>query len=198
MVGADGTLSRVRSLLVSEDAANNALPVRLLGVSVIYPRSLALKARALDPFFFQGGDPETDVFHYFSFLDTPLNNTREGERKDAYECQILVSWPYRKGFMGREELPDVPLTDETRVKLMKQLAEGWTDPFKEIVMNIPETAQAKTIRLEDWVPKIGAWDNKEGRVTMIGDAAHAMTMCAFTTSSELIPRLTEQADESDS
>ncbi|KAI4178212.1 MAG: hypothetical protein LQ346_007525 [Caloplaca aetnensis] len=177
LVGADGSRSRVRSYLLSHNptlAINHGLSVRLLGASVIYPRDLALKMRALDPFFFQGGDPDTDAFMWFSFLDTPANNTRDDP--DTYECQILVSWPWRAGFKGLDMPLDTPEKDEERVKLMQELAEGWTEPFRECVMNIPADAAVKAIALEDFVPKPGLWDNRDGRVTLMGDAAHAMTM----------------------
>lgn len=178
LVGADGLRSRVRSSLLSHDpqvAINHVLPVRLLGASVVYPRHLALRMRNLDPFFFQGGDPQSDAFMWFSFLDTPANNTRDNS--DTYECQILLSWPYREGFRGMEKPLEVPSTNHERVKLMKELVHGWTDPFYTCVMNIPEDAEIKTIALEDFVPKRGLWDNQDGRVTLMGDAAHAMTMC---------------------
>lgn len=155
---------------------NTRLPVRLLGVSVIYPSSFALQLRSLDPFFFFGGDPKSDTFIYFSFLDTPSNNGRKDD-VDTYECQIMVSWPYREGFMGMEEPLEVPSTNRERITLMKLLAEGWIDPFRACVMKIPEDTAAKVIVLEDFVPKKGMWNNLEGRVTMVGDAAHAMTMC---------------------
>ncbi|KAL8870915.1 MAG: hypothetical protein Q9174_003149 [Haloplaca sp. 1 TL-2023] len=178
LVGADGSRSVVRSLLLSYDpraALNKPLPVRLLGASVVYPSSLALRMRALDPFFFQGGDPGSDAFMWFSFLDTPANNARE--EKDTYECQILVSWPYRKGFGGREEPLEIPYRNEERVNLMKELVQGWTNPFYDCVMNIPGDAEVKAIGLEDFVPRVGMWENRQGRVTLMGDAAHAMTMC---------------------
>ncbi|KAL9012794.1 MAG: hypothetical protein Q9173_002469 [Seirophora scorigena] len=177
LVGADGSRSAVRSFLLSNNpplAINKGLPVRLLGASVIYPRELALKMRALDPFFFQGGDPNTDAFMYFSFLDTPANNTRDDP--DTYECQILVSWPWREGFRGMQKPLDIPDANEERVRLMKELVDGWTNPFHECVMHIPADAEIKAIALEDFVPRHGMWDNRDGRVTLMGDAAHAMTM----------------------
>ena len=63
---------------------------------------------------------------------------------------------------------------------MKWIAEGWVEPFKECVEYIPEHAQVKSIELEDWVPGEGMWENWEGRRTLIGDAAHTMTMCTFS------------------
>lgn len=131
---------------------------------------------ALDPFFFQGGDPHSDAFMWFSFLDTPSNNPRQ-DNPNTYECQILVSWPYRKGFKGRKEPLDVPATGPERLALMEELASGWAEPFRECVLAIPDGTHVQAIRLEDFVPRQGMWDNRQGRCTMVGDAAHAMTMC---------------------
>ncbi|KAL8687312.1 MAG: hypothetical protein Q9218_006479 [Villophora microphyllina] len=176
LVGADGSRSRARSILLRDPtlAINKILPVRLLGASVVYPRHFAQGLRNLDPFFFQGGDPASDAFMFFSFLDTPVNNPRSDP--DTYECQILVSWPYRKGFRGREKPLDVPSTNEARIALMKELVGGWANPFRDAVINIPADAEIKAIALEDFLPKKGLWDNRGGKVTLMGDAAHAMTM----------------------
>ncbi|KAL8706572.1 MAG: hypothetical protein Q9201_000385 [Fulgogasparrea decipioides] len=180
LIGADGSRSRARSLLLAHEphlAINNVLPVRLLGASVVYPQDLALRMRALDPFFFQGGDPASDAFMWFSFLDTPANNSREDP--DTYECQILISWPHRNGFRGVNKPLDIPATNEEQIRLMKELVDGWANPFHDCVMNIPADAEIKAIALEDFVPRPGLWDNRSGRVTLMGDAAHAMTMCRF-------------------
>ncbi|KAL8708411.1 MAG: hypothetical protein Q9220_006701 [cf. Caloplaca sp. 1 TL-2023] len=177
LVGADGLRSRTRSALLAHNpqlAINHVLPVRLLGASVVYPRELACKMRALDPFFFQGGDPESDTFMWFSFLDTPANNSRDDP--DTYECQILLSWPFREGYRGREKPLDIPATNQERIKVMKELVQGWAEPFHECVMSVPADAEIKAIALEDFVPKPGLWDNRDGRITLMGDAAHAMTM----------------------
>ena len=181
LIGADGLHSRVRTALLSHDpglATNQELPVRFLGAGVVYPTSLALKMRALDPLFFQGGDPQSNAFMWFSFLDTPSNNSRDDD-PDTYTCQIMISWPYRDGFLGRHEPVDVPPGRIERLGLMRKIAKDWAEPFRECVMEIPEGTPVQAIKLEDFVPREGMWDNKNGRVTMVGDAAHAMTMCMF-------------------
>lgn len=91
-------------------------------------------------------------------------------------CQILVSWPFRKGFLGREEPVDTPAAGE-RVAWMKEVTKGWVEPFRGIVADIPEETEVKSLALEDWVPAEEGFDSRDGRVTLIGDAAHAMTMC---------------------
>ncbi|KAG8528465.1 uncharacterized protein KY384_007383 [Bacidia gigantensis] len=184
LVGADGIHSRVRPALItlshqpSSLGKNTSLPVRLLGVTITYPPPLALKLRALDPFFFQGGDPATDTFLYFSFLDTPSSyKLREGQETGGYECQIIISWPYRPGWHGQDRPSEIPANVEDRVRFMKDVTKEWAEPFRGMVQAIPEQgADVKAIKLEDWVPKKGVWGTLGGRATMIGDAAHAMTM----------------------
>lgn len=181
LVGCDGSHSITRRLLceaAGEEVRtkNHRLDVRLLGVSVSYPAHLARKMRAIDPYFLQAGDPETDTFLWFSFLDTPNNNDREN--RDTYECQILTSWPYRAGYRNLTEPLEVPKDNEGRLALMRSLADGWAEPFREIVQSIPDGVEAKSIALEDWpTPAKGSWCNFHGRATLVGDAAHAMTMC---------------------
>ncbi|KAH0565379.1 hypothetical protein GP486_001228 [Trichoglossum hirsutum] len=173
LVGCDGARSRVRQLMCPRTYQNHELPVRLLGVSVIYPAKKVKAMRALDPFFLQAADYKADVFFWFSFLDTPTSNTRN---TDTYACQILTSYPFRPGFLGNLEPTEVPTSSVDRLKLMKSFAAEWAEPMKGVVLGIPEGTEVKAIRLEDWVPDRADWDNKGGRLTLIGDAAHAMTM----------------------
>ena len=49
------------------------------------------------------------------------------------------------------------------------------------MQDIPDGTEVKIVNLEDWVSSHGAWDNHDRRVTLIGDAAHSMTMCKFST-----------------
>lgn len=101
-----------------------------------------------------------------------------GESADGeYICQIITSWPYRSAFRGRDAPVDVPESNENRLSWMRELASGWTEPFSGIVQDIPAGTEAKAITLEDWPPSKGLWDNAGGRIALIGDAAHAMTMC---------------------
>lgn len=51
----------------------------------------------------------------------------------------------------------------------------WAEPFRECVLRIPEDTEVKSVGLEDWVPRRGLWDGN-GKATLVGDAAHAMTM----------------------
>merc|ERR1711939_989897 len=54
--------------------------------------------------------------------------------------------------------------------------DGWGSPYKEVADWIPEgtTVRAVGTGLKVFAPK-AKWDNKNGRVTIGGDAAHSMT-----------------------
>ncbi|OBT80687.1 hypothetical protein VF21_00411 [Pseudogymnoascus sp. 05NY08] len=168
LIGADGSHSRVRTFL-APSPENHILPVRLLGASVPYSFARCAPIRDLDPFFFQASDPATDAFFWFSFLSVPTDPAEDRV------CQILVSWSFRKGFLGREEPVDTPAQGE-RVAWMKEVTKGWVEPFRGIVADIPEGAEVKSLALEDWLPAAEGFESRDGRVTLIGDAAHAMTM----------------------
>lgn len=59
---------------------------------------------------------------------------------------------------------------------MKLLAKSWVLPFKDAMLAISGDTPVQSIRLEDFLPTEGAWGTLNGRATLIGDAARAMTM----------------------
>jgi hypothetical protein len=70
---------------------------------------------------------------------------------------------------------------------MKQLAADWAEPFRSVVQNISADTEATSINIEDWLPPdTGA--HGQGRMLLMGDAAHTMTMCALDPA--LFPRTT--------
>lgn len=83
-------------------------------------------------------------------LDTPHNFE---DSSDGYACQIVVSWPYRPGFLGEKEPMDVPSSQTERIALMKRLAANWAEPFKSLVHNIPDDSEVVCINLEDWLER---------------------------------------------
>lgn len=68
----------------------------------------------------------------------------------------------------------IPPTNQARIQAMKARAAGFAEPFRSLVMDIDESSEAGALSLADF-PTI-PWDNKNGRVTLAGDAAHVMTM----------------------
>ena len=94
---------------------------------------------------------------------------------DKYSLQIAVSYPLRDGFFGRPGPITAPATNAERIDLIKEFARTWAEPFRSVVLDIPEDTEVKPVALTDWVPPQGL--RGSGRVTLLGDALHAMVMC---------------------
>ncbi|PUU74557.1 hypothetical protein B9Z19DRAFT_432831 [Tuber borchii] len=166
LVGAEGSRSRTRQILCPNNYQLIPLPVRLTGCAVRLTSSRVAPLRALDPLLFQGAHPETEDYFWFSIIDTPATNADGG---DYYTVQLLVSWRL-----------DDPVKDEVspdnaeRLENMKRRASRFAEPIRSAILDIPSDTEVMEIKLGDW--PCFDWDNFGGRVTLAGDAAHAMTM----------------------
>ncbi|KAJ5691667.1 hypothetical protein N7488_012402 [Penicillium malachiteum] len=165
LVACDGARSRIRQIIYPESEMN-ALPVQLLGASVFYTAEEMGGAEAIDPYIFQGSHPDTDVFLFFSFLDTPGNFN--DSNKDRYHCQIIVSWADSKGIA-------LPTSNKDRVELMKRLTDNWAEPFRSLVQKLPSNTEARSIRIEDWMFRPEK-NSAHPRAIGCGDSLHTMTM----------------------
>lgn len=176
LAGCDGSGSKVKEILCDlggSDSRNRTMPVRFLGASADLRGEVVSWLRNLDPLFFQGTHPNNS-FMFFGIQDTPA--TVKGASADTYRCQINISWPYREGFLGQGSPIEVPDTKEQQLSLMKTIAGHWKSPFKDAVDSISGDAPIRAVKIVEYVPVFGAWDNLGGRATLVGDAAHAMTM----------------------
>ena len=174
LVGADGATSKIRNLTCPDTGALNELPIRFLGATVKLSPVAIAPLRSLDPLLFQGCHPETGTFLWFSTLDTPEVNGSKGF-DDYYSAQLNVSWPVRS---PEDEVPD---SNEGKLAKMKMLSEVFEGKLKTAIQNIPDGTDILEVKIADW-PCL-EWPNSDGRVTLLGDAAHAMTMCKFQSSS---------------
>lgn len=162
----------------------NQLPVQLLGASTLYSAEELGGVESIDPFIFQGSHPESNVFLFFSckstgpqsllrdtdvfiVLDTP--NNFENSSKDRYHCQIIISWADLK------EIP-VPDANSERIALMKKLTDNWSEPFRSLVHKLPGDVEVRSIRIEDWMFRLGR-EHAHPRAVLMGDSAHTMTVC---------------------
>ena len=168
LVGADGSNSRTRKILRPDDYKNTQLPIRFVGSAIDMTPAQVQPLRDLDPLLFQGCHPETGDYLWFSILEVPDVNGTQGTGNDQYRVQINVSWPVK----GPED--EVKPSDAERLAEMKGRAANWAPVLKAAVNTIPDGEPVQEITLADW--PCHDWDNREARLTLIGDAAHAMTM----------------------
>jgi 2-polyprenyl-6-methoxyphenol hydroxylase-like FAD-dependent oxidoreductase len=65
------------------------------------------------------------------------------------------------------------LSNAERVRLLKTLADDMAEPRRTILKHLPEDQVVPYDPIRYWVPT--PWDNHNGRVTLAGDASHAIS-----------------------
>ncbi|GKZ70420.1 hypothetical protein AnigIFM50267_006065 [Aspergillus niger] len=168
VIGVEGSRSLVRRVLRPDAYSNSVLPIRFTGVAVDLSPQEIKPLRSMDPLLFQGCHPSTGVFFWFSMLETPERNGTQGTPDEHYRAQICMSWPVKS------EADEVAGTDAERLDNMKRRSVGFVPFLRSVVEGIPKGTPVVEIKLADW--ECLDWDNRDGRVTLAGDAAHAMTM----------------------
>lgn len=165
LVGAEGSNSKTRQLLRPDSYRNNQLPVRFIGVSVDMTADEVKPLRDLDPLLFQGCHPDTGIYLWVSMLHVPQET--ESHPDERYRVQINMSWIIRSP--GEE----VATENTERLLQMKANANGFHPTLNAVIEAIPDGTEVLEIKLADWPCQ--EWDN-QGLITLVGDAAHAMTM----------------------
>jgi 2-polyprenyl-6-methoxyphenol hydroxylase-like FAD-dependent oxidoreductase len=72
---------------------------------------------------------------------------------------------------------ETPATYKERVEMIRQKAEGLGEPARSAFTWIPDDTQVHKADISYWVTQ--PWDNRQGRITLVGDAAHPMPPCKF-------------------
>src|SRR5690242_19395088 len=166
VIGADGAGSQVRQCLIDRGATQETLPFALMNFNASYTKEQAL-------FIKKHLHPLVDIAihpagHYIraNVLDMP-----DVEDPTTWTFQILSTWALR----NVEDYDN----DTDRLKRLKAhvARDGWAEPYKSAIAWIPEDTPVLKDQLKIW--KTQPWDNQGGRVTLCGDAAHAMTFRMF-------------------
>lgn len=161
-IGVDGAMSRMRQCLLGPSATTDLLPFALMNFNTSYTSEQALYIREhLHPLVDIAIHP---AGHYIrtNILDIPDEND-----PSTWTFQFLSTWPLKN-------VADYD-NESDRVKRLKAHVErdGWAEPYKSAIEWIPDDTRIRKDELKIW--KTVKWDNQGGRVTLCGDAAHAMT-----------------------
>ena len=72
---------------------------------------------------------------------------------------------------------DARARNEERLTMIKTIALDLAEPFRSFLLLVPDDAKVKQLDLDDWsLPRESPVASTH---TLVGDAAHAMTMCKF-------------------
>lgn len=168
LIGAEGSNSQTRHYVAPETYRNIPIPVRFLGVALEMSPDQAKTFRDIDPLLFQGCHPETGNYLWVSMMSTPEANGSQGTDHEYYLVQINMSWIKHESSATKED------SHALRLEEMKCRAEGFHPLLRDAIHSIPDGTPVMEVDMKDW-PCL-PWDNKDGRVTLVGDSAHAMCM----------------------
>ena len=83
--------------------------------------------------------------------------------------------------------PDHSLSYKERLAMIKERAQEMGEPARSAFTWIPEDTLVHKADISYWITQ--PWDNREGRMTLVGDAAHPMPPCEYSLQLPSPPRL---------
>jgi 2-polyprenyl-6-methoxyphenol hydroxylase-like FAD-dependent oxidoreductase len=166
VVGADGAKSALRSLLLdSTQASLTALPTIMYNFKTSFSSSQSRYLKGIyHPIMNFAIHPDTNTIFMVSILDMP----------DKHDAGTWV-WQIFFSVMGEND-EVLRLSSGEKLVMLKERAEKWVEPWKSAMSWVPEGTEVPTDVGMYWKDPV-VWDNKECRVTLAGDAAHAMPPC---------------------
>ncbi|KAI9692708.1 MAG: hypothetical protein M1820_009413 [Bogoriella megaspora] len=161
LVGADGARSRVREVAIGSKtkAATTAFPIWHMNMTVCYGD--AEKARFVCsefPISFLALSESN--FHAFQSISSMPDGPDHPE-----------SWIFHHAMAWRAEAQH-ELSHPERLAIIKQKAAKLAEPARSAFLWIPEGTQVHKADISYWIAE--PWDNKNARLTLVGDAAHPM------------------------
>lgn len=175
LLAVDGSASRVKRLLIGDNKAKmNTLPVAFVGITLRLSPEKMKPYRDIHPVIWQGTHPSSGYYIFFSTLSTPETNGSAGTDDVYYEGQFCMSWLTEKN----GPLPESRAEQLAMVKNSALVGTGYFPSLRQAILEIPDDSVLLDIKLQDWPTQ--AWPSAGGRVALVGDAAHTMTMCRFT------------------
>ncbi|KAK7052879.1 hypothetical protein VNI00_004199 [Paramarasmius palmivorus] len=167
LIGAEGAHSRVRDLLLGpEQAALKRNPLVLTYVVTKLPEEAIAKMRKLHKRMTSCFHPE-GIFAWFG-----AHERSEATPPSEWTFTLMMSWNEYEGFYTTTtEISNIGSKPEI-LRRAKAQAQKFAEPFRSIWNAVPDNALVWHNRLSSWPTE--EWDNRNGTVTLIGDAAHPM------------------------
>lgn len=162
LVGADGARSKVREYLLGpEKTALQPLPITGCRATLRLPADVARKM--VDELRGQVFVLILNPARICVFF--PVHEIPDHERPETWTWMPTMTF-------WREGTDQLTSAAEIR-KAWDENSEKLAEPFRSALLSLPYDALIWCERLSQW-PTV-AWDNKQGSVTLAGDAAHPMT-----------------------
>ncbi|KAG9494846.1 hypothetical protein J7337_013075 [Fusarium musae] len=171
LLAVDGKNSRIKKALLGDEKSQlYPLPVAFMGLTLRLSPERMQPFRDIHPILWQGTHPASGYYVFFSMLSTPQSNGSAGSDGEYYEGQFNMSWLVERN----GELPKTKAEQLAKMKSAVTADTGFFPSLRDAILAIPDDAPLLEIKLEDWPAQ--QWPTLGGRVSLLGDAAHTMTM----------------------
>jgi 2-polyprenyl-6-methoxyphenol hydroxylase-like FAD-dependent oxidoreductase len=102
-----------------------------------------------------------------------VQDVPDPDKPESWIFQVVNSW------IGQR---DPAMDNAARLAQIKAHASDFAEPFRSATLAMPADTIVTYNTMAYWVPI--PWDNKGGRATLAGDAAHPMPPCKSPSRSE--------------
>ncbi|KAA8576527.1 hypothetical protein EYC84_006636 [Monilinia fructicola] len=168
LVGADGAKSLLRTSLLGDAAALTPMPYTMYNFKTNFTAEQARylkETSTFHPIMNFGTNKELRIFSMISILDVV-----DRKKPETWIFQLLWS-VFEEDPKHQEKV--ATMSNEEKLVFLQSNADLWADPWKSALKWVSKGTEIPADACMLWKDPV-PWDNHQGRVTLAGDAAHAM------------------------